>query len=171
MDTNGVGTMPAVYAQAYQGDNGKRYVLLTNKGSTNVPVEVTQDGFGLTNQFLETYVTGADPSTVNVNPPASNNICILTATAANPVTIPEYSVVRLEWTVFNVPTPALAAAAASPAQALQWTGLTNVIYDVEAETNLLGTWTTLGRVADTATNFDFTNWNFGPQQYYRLIVP
>jgi hypothetical protein len=26
MDTNGITTMPAVYAQAYQGDNGKRYV-------------------------------------------------------------------------------------------------------------------------------------------------
>ena len=69
MDTNGVATMPALYAQAYQGDNGKRYVLLTNKGSNAVTVEITQDGVALTNQFLETFVTGADPSAVNYNPP------------------------------------------------------------------------------------------------------
>lgn len=32
-NTNFVATMPAIYAQAYQGGNGKRYVVLTNKGS------------------------------------------------------------------------------------------------------------------------------------------
>ena len=42
MDTNGIATMPAIYAQAYQGGNGKRYVLLTNKGSNAVPVQITR---------------------------------------------------------------------------------------------------------------------------------
>jgi len=40
MDTNGISTMPAVYAQAYQGGNGRRYLLLTNKGSNAVPVQI-----------------------------------------------------------------------------------------------------------------------------------
>src|SRR5690348_7872297 len=107
MDTNGLTTMPAVYALAYQGGNGKRYVVLTNKGSNAVPVQITGDGVALTNQFLETFVTGNDPSVVNSNPP-TNNIVIQTVTANNPVIIPEYSVVRLEWSVATVPSPTLA---------------------------------------------------------------
>jgi hypothetical protein len=38
IETNGLATMPAVYAQTYQGGNGKRYVVPTNKGSNAVPV-------------------------------------------------------------------------------------------------------------------------------------
>src|SRR5208337_760132 len=64
-DTNGIATMPAIYAQAYQGGNGKRYVLLTNKGSNEAPVQITQDGIVMTNQFLETFVMGSDPSATN----------------------------------------------------------------------------------------------------------
>jgi hypothetical protein len=49
--------------------------------------------------------------------------------------------------------------------------LTNVVYNVQSVTNFLGNWNTLGRVADTTANFGFTNWNSGPQQFYRLGVP
>ncbi len=100
MDTNGIGTMPAAYAQAYQGGNGKQYVLLTNKGSNAVPVEITQDGVALTNQLLQSFVTAGDPSLLNTNPPV-NNAVLQTSTVANPISIPGYSVVRLEWTVYN----------------------------------------------------------------------
>ncbi len=170
MDTNGITTMPAIYAQAYQGGNGKRYVVLTNKGATNTMVQIVQDGVVLTNQILETFVTGSDPSVTNA-PPPNSIVQIQTNTVANPVTIPEYSVVRLEWTVFNVPPPSLAVTAADAVQTLGWAGLTNVTYNVQGVTNLLGTWTTLGRVANTQTNFSFTNWNSGAQQFYRLAVP
>lgn len=171
IDTNGIATMPAVYAQAYQGGNGKRYVVLTNKGSNAVPAQITQDGVVLTNQpFLETFVTSTNPGTVNVNPP-SNNVVIQTLSVTNPVTISEYSVVRLEWTVTNVPEPKLALTASHQMQSLNWPGLTNVVYNVQGVTNLLGSWTTLGRVANATTNFNFTNWNAGPQQFYRLAVP
>jgi len=104
MDTNGASTMAAIYAQAYQGGNGKRYVVLTNKGSNAVPVQITEDGAVLTNQFLATFVTASDPSTINSNPP-SNNVVIRSWSGTNPVAIPEYSVMRLEWTVFGVPEP------------------------------------------------------------------
>ncbi len=170
MDTNGMSFMPAIYAQAYEGGNGRRYVVLTNKGSNAVPVQITQDGVALTNQFLETFVTGTNPAAVNSNPP-TNNIVIQTDMATNPVTVPEYSVTRLEWTVTNVPSPALATAAANGFLDLTWAGLTNVIYNVQGETNLIGTWTTLGRVVNVTTNFSFTNWESAPQQYYRLAVP
>jgi hypothetical protein len=48
---------------------------------------------------------------------------------------------------------------------------TNAIYNVQAASNLPGGWTTLGRVANTVTNFGFTNWSAGQQQFYRLVVP
>jgi hypothetical protein len=171
MDTNRLTSMPAIYAQSYQGGNGKRYVVLTNKGSNAVPVQITQDGVALTNRFLETFVTGNDPSVVNSNPTTPSNIVIQAATVTNAVSIPEYSVVRLEWTVSNVPPPLLGMTASSAAQNLRWAGLTNVVYNVQAATNPWSGWTTLGRVANTQTNFGFTNWNAGSQQFYRLAVP
>ncbi|MGA9452053.1 MAG: hypothetical protein WBW41_12010 [Verrucomicrobiia bacterium] len=168
--SDNVTPIQAIYAQAYQGGNGKRYVVLTNKGSNAVPVQITQDGVALTNQFLETFVTGNDPSATNA-PPPNSAVQIQTASVTNVLTIPEYSVVRLEWAVSNVPPPTLALTLSPTNQNLHWTGLANVIYNVQGVTNLLGSWTTLGRVANTATNFGFTNWNAGPQQFYRLAVP
>jgi hypothetical protein len=170
-DSSGdVTPIPAIYAQAYQGGDGKRYVVLTNKGSNAVPAQITQDGVALTNQFLETFVTGSDPSVTNASP-QSSPVQIQTNNVTNPVTIPEYSVVRLEWTVFTVPNPTLALTVSNATQKLSWVGLTNVSYNVQAVTNLFSYWTTLGRVASTQTNFGFTNWNSGSQQFYRLAVP
>jgi hypothetical protein len=80
-------------------------------------------------------------------------------------------VVRLEWTVSNVLPPVLAVTASKTNQVLSWAGQTNVVYHVQAATNLLSGWTTLGRVANTQTNFGFTNWDVGPLQFYQLAVP
>lgn len=163
--------MPAIYAQAYQGDNGKRYVLITNKGSNDQPATIMQDGAALTNEFLETYVTGNDPSATNSSPSLSP-IVARSQMTNNPVTIPEYSVVRLEWQDFSVPPPVLSAASGSQAShVLQWAGLTNVLYNVQFTTNLLTTWATLGKIADTQTNFSFTDYSSNSPLFYRLIVP
>jgi hypothetical protein len=170
IDIAGTALMPAVYAQAYQGGNGKRYLVLTNKGSNAVPVQITQDGAMLTNLLLETFVTGSDPSAVNSNPP-TNNVVIQTLTATNPVTIPEYSVVRLEWTLFTVPSTAVSITWSNQAPLLGWSGLTNVVYDVEAATNLLATWPTLGKVACVQTNFNFSDPVRNNRRFYRLTVP
>jgi hypothetical protein len=167
VDTNGIVTIPAIYAQAYQGGNGKRYVVLTNKGSNAVPAQIIQDGVALTNQFLETFVTGSDPSATNSSP-QNSLVQIQTNTVSNPVTVPEYSVVRLEWTVFNVPQPVLVITQA-PACTLQWTGLTNVTYDVQATTNF-ATWATLGKISSAQTNFNFTDPVAVQLRFYRLIV-
>ncbi|MGA9450967.1 MAG: hypothetical protein WBW41_06440 [Verrucomicrobiia bacterium] len=169
-DTNGIVTIPAIYAQAYQGGNGKRYVVLTNKGATNTPVQIIQDGVAVTNQFLETFVTGSDPSTTNA-PPPNSAIQIQSQLTNNPVTIPEYSVVRLEWTVFSVPQPVMSMTFTNATPTLQWAGLTNVVYNVQAATNLTATWATLGNVSYSQTNFTFTDPNVGPLRFYRLAVP
>jgi len=169
-DTNGVATIPAIYAQAYQGANGRRYVLVTNKGSNAVPVQITQDGLGLTNQFIETFVTGADPSATNSSP-LNSPVKIQTALATNAVVIPAYSVVRLEWTVFGVPVPSLTLTITNSTQVLRWAGLTNVTYVVQASTNLRSQWNVLGRIASAQTSFSFTNWSPDAARFYRLVVP
>ena len=170
INTNYSATMPAIYAEAYEGDNGKRYVVLTNKGSNAVPVQITEDGVALTNQFLETFVTSSDPSATNFSAQISP-VRIQTQTTTNPVMIPEYSVVRLEWTILDVPKPSLAVTVSNEMQAISWVGLTNVTYAVQSTTNLAGAWTTLGKVSNTGTNFAFTNWNATALQFYRLVVP
>jgi len=170
IDTNGITMIPAIYAQAYQGGNGKRYVVLTNKGATNAPVQIIQDGMAVTNQFLETFVTGPDPSTTNAPPPDSA-IQIQSQLTNNPVTIPEYSVVRLEWAVLSVPPPLMSMSFTNSIPMLQWAGLTNVVYNVQAATNLTATWATLGNVSSSQTNFTFADPNAGPLRFYRLAVP
>jgi hypothetical protein len=163
-------TMSAIYAQAYQGGNGRRYVVLTNKSATNTLVQIVQDGGLVTNIFMETFVTGQDPSATNSAPEISP-VQIKTNTVMNPVMIPEYSVVRLEWTVTNVPPPQLSLVLSDGAQSISWTGLTNVMYSVQAATNLMSIWTTLGKVENAQTNFSFTNWSIASQQFYRAAIP
>jgi hypothetical protein len=169
MGTNGL-TMPAVYAQAYEGDNGKRYLVLTNKGSNAVPVQVAQDGIVLSNQFLETFVTGSEPSVVNANPPI-NNVALQSQTVANPVVIPEYSVVRLEWALFNVPPPVLAISVINQRATLRWAGLTNIVYNVQDLPGSASSWTTLARVSSNETNFMFAEPSGDSVRFYRLTVP
>ena len=166
--------VPAVYAQAYQGGNGKRYVVLINKGASNVLASIKQDGVTLgnanTNKFLETFVTGSDPSLTNSTPPP-NNVQMQTQTGGDPVTIPPYSVMRLEWQVFDVPQPSLTLNVSNSTSILHWTGLTNVTYTVQRSTNLLSSWSTVGWIPATQTNLAFTDWLFGPLQFYRIAVP
>jgi len=115
-------------------------------------------------------VTGLDPAATNSSPQLSP-VQIQTNSVSNPVMIPEYSVVRLEWTVFNVPAPALSLIATNSTQVFAWTGLTNVTYSLQGKTNLTSAWSTLGKVASTQPGFSFTNWNSGAMQFYRLVVP
>jgi uncharacterized protein (TIGR03437 family) len=95
---NGGGSIPAVYAQAYQGQNGKRYVVLTNKSASSAVARIMQGGADVTSPMQMTFVTGSDPSLVNAGV-VPDNVQIQTQAVTNPgaVTIPAYSVVRLEW--------------------------------------------------------------------------
>jgi hypothetical protein len=106
--TDGGGSIPAVYAQAYQGGNGKRYIVLTNKGATTAAAEIMQDGVALTNPMLMTFVTGTDPSLVNAGmAPDPVQIQTQTVTIPGAVTIPPYSVARLEWGVSTAQSPTI----------------------------------------------------------------
>jgi hypothetical protein len=167
--TNYDTVMPAIYAQAYQGGNGKRYVVLTNKGSHAAPVQIVQDNFAVSNQFLETFVMGTDPSLTN-GAPADMPVNVQSQTTNNPVLIPAFSVVRLEWAVFTVPAPALTVTSSNAAFTLQWPGLTNAVYDVQYSTNL-SRWATLEKVSSATTNFTYTDPVPAVARFYRLVVP
>ena len=92
------GSIPAVYAQAYEGRGGKRYVVLTNKSASNAVAQIMQDGVLRTHRMYMTFVTGPHPHMVNTGV-VPENVQIQTQVVATPgaVTIPPYSVVRLEW--------------------------------------------------------------------------
>ena len=167
--TSNSGNIPAIYAQAYEGINGKRYVVLTNKGASNEVVALTQDGLNVTNQLLMTYVTATDPSLVNSNPPP-NNLQIQTRTTASPVPIPPYSVVRLEWQVFPIPVPSLTVSYAKATLHLSWTGLTNVDYLLQTSTNFL-TWSTLITYSGTNGLKQYSTIPTEPFRFYRITVP
>ncbi len=110
--TNGGGSIPAVYAQAYEGGNGKRYVVLTNKSASTAVARIMQDGADLTNPMQMTFVTGTDPSLPNFGT-VPDNVQIQTQTVGVPaaVTIPPYSVERLEWAVSPSPSPTISLSA------------------------------------------------------------
>jgi uncharacterized protein (TIGR03437 family) len=97
---DGGGSIPGIYAQAYEGSNGKRYVVLTNKSASAATAQIMQDGAALTSAMQMTFVSGADPTLSNSGPTASP-VQIQTQAVASPgaVTIPAYSVSRLEWCV------------------------------------------------------------------------
>jgi hypothetical protein len=83
-------TMPALYADAYKGDNGKNYVVIVNKSDVEQQVTINSDGIQVSQSLTKTYVTGAADSSSIAAP--------TTISTANPVTIPAYSVTRVEWT-------------------------------------------------------------------------
>jgi hypothetical protein len=96
--TDGGGSIPAIYAQAYEGKDGKRYVVLTNKSASSAVAQIMKDGVVQTHQMRMTFVTGPHPRMVNTGV-VPENVQTQTETVTTPgaVTIPPYSVVRLEW--------------------------------------------------------------------------
>jgi hypothetical protein len=57
-------------------------------------------------------------------------------------------------------------------QVLQWQGLSNLVYKVQARTNLLETnWAPLGTASAPTTSVSFTNPPDAPQRFYRVVYP
>jgi hypothetical protein len=120
-------SIPAVYAQAYNGGNGKRYVVLTNKSNSTMTARIEQNGVVPTYQTNMTFVTGPDGSLTNTkrNP---NTIQIHPPEAATPraVTISPYSVISLDWTEADTTPPVTTAEAPAPNLNGWYTGKTAV---------------------------------------------
>jgi arylsulfate sulfotransferase len=89
--------IPAIYAQAYQGDDGWNYLLITNKSAYPSTVTIQVNGTNMTRTLTVTYVSNSD-KTVSNTASAPNTVQVKTATSGNPVAIGPYSVTTVQWT-------------------------------------------------------------------------
>jgi uncharacterized protein (TIGR03437 family) len=107
----GVGQMPALYAQAYTSTTGQHSVAITNKGAAAQQVTIRLNGTVVSGALPLQFIAGNDPSAVNTaaNPSV---VAVASSTAANPVTVPAYSVVRVD-----LDNPAVATAVSSASYA------------------------------------------------------
>jgi len=96
------GGMPALYAMSYTNATGGLSVVITNKSATAHQVTIRVNGSVATGTFPLQFVSGSDPSAANTssNP---NAVVVETGSSGNPVTVPAYSVVRVD-----LKTPAVA---------------------------------------------------------------
>jgi len=108
----GVGQIPALYAMTYRNAAGGLSVVVTNKSATPHQVTIRMNGSAAAGALGTQFATGTDPSTMNTskNPTA---IGIQTGSSANPVTVPPYSVMRVDLAAATAPAPS--PVSASPA--------------------------------------------------------
>lgn len=85
----------ALYAASYTNAQGGMLVVIVNKSATTHQVTIRVNGTPATGTFPLQLVSASDPSAVN-SPMNPNTIALQTAVSANPVTIPAYSIVRVD---------------------------------------------------------------------------
>lgn len=109
VSATGLGQIPALYAQAYSSATGQQSVVITNKSATAQEVTLRVNGTVVPLTMPIQFIAGSDPAAANTaaNP---NTVSVQTSTAANPVTVPAYSVVRVD---LNSPAVASAVNSAS----------------------------------------------------------
>ena len=91
----GLGQIPALYAQAYTGGTGMESVVITNKGPAAHQVTIRVNGTPVAGTLPIQLIAGSDPTAVNTAS-QPGTVAVQTATAANPVAVPAYSVVRVD---------------------------------------------------------------------------
>ncbi|WP_028550695.1 fibronectin type III domain-containing protein [Paenibacillus sp. UNC451MF] len=96
------GTMPALFAQAFRGDNGKNYVVLTNKSADEHEVTVRMNGSNVASELTKTYTTATDPLARNRGANLID-VTVQSGSTSNPILVPPYSVMRVEWTRTSSP--------------------------------------------------------------------
>lgn len=90
----GLSPIPALYAQAYTSATGQHSVVIANKGATAQPVTLRLNGTAVSGALPLQFIAGSDPAAVNTaTAPA---VSVQSSTSANPVTVPAYSIVRVD---------------------------------------------------------------------------
>ena len=90
----GLSPIPALYAQAYTSATGQHSVVVANKSATPQPVTLRLNGVPVSGTLPLQFIAGSDPAAVNTaTAPA---VSVQSSTSANPVTVPAYSVVRVD---------------------------------------------------------------------------
>jgi hypothetical protein len=88
--------IPAIYAQAYKGNNGLHYLLITNKAAQTLNVGIKANGAALTATLNVTSVSNSSPAAANTAL-LPNNVQIQTTTATSPLAIGPNSVTSVTW--------------------------------------------------------------------------
>ena len=88
--------IPAIYAQAYRGNDGSHYVLITNKSSTTCTTTIQVNGVHVSGTLSVTTVGSASALAANTAQ-APNTVQIQTAASANPLSLGPYSVTVVKW--------------------------------------------------------------------------
>jgi uncharacterized protein (TIGR03437 family) len=70
-------------------------VVITNKSATPHQANIRMNGAAVTGTFPLTFVAGSDPSAAN-SPTNQNAVSVQTGNSGNPVTVPPYSVLRVD---------------------------------------------------------------------------
>lgn len=167
------GTMPAIFAQAFKGDNGRNYVVITNKSANAHDVTIQMNGTQVTAAMTKTYTTSSDPLTTNSST-APNAVSVQSGSTANPVIVPPYSVMRVEWTrtsAIAVPrAPQLMTTEVkNQAVALKWQPALNAAgYNVKYGTSP-GTYTTTVDVGNTLSK-DITGLTNNNSYYFSVTA-
>jgi|GEM_PF-1939703 len=95
--------IPAIYAQAYHGKNGKNFLLLVNKGAKAASVNIDLDHQTGT-LFTVFCVSSTNPAfratfdaSGKILQPSADNLTLVSWKAVKNVVLPGYAVARLEW--------------------------------------------------------------------------
>jgi uncharacterized protein (TIGR03437 family) len=104
----GIGPIPALYAQAYTSATGQHSVVITNKSATAQPATLRLNGTAVPGTMPLQFIAGTDPAAVNTA--TASAVSVQASTSANPVTVPAYSVVRVD---LDFPTVAAVVGSAS----------------------------------------------------------
>ena len=88
--------IPAIYSQAYQGDDGSNYLLITNKSAYPSKITIQVDGKNMARTLTVTDVSSSDKFVSNTAS-APNTVQITTVTSGNPLVIGPYSVTTVQW--------------------------------------------------------------------------
>jgi hypothetical protein len=90
------GTVPALFAQAYEANDHERHLVVTNKGAQAATVTVSVDGTPVGRTFSISQVTATDPSTVNTAQ-APSTVAVQTSLQSGTLSVPPYAVVHAAW--------------------------------------------------------------------------
>jgi len=92
----GIGEIPALYRrQAYTSATGQHSVVVANKSATAQPATLRLNGTVVSGTLPLQYIAGSDPAAVNTAA-KPDTVSVETGTSANPVTVPAYSVMRVD---------------------------------------------------------------------------
>ncbi|MDF2662971.1 MAG: hypothetical protein K0Q94_5762 [Paenibacillus sp.] len=123
--------IPAIHAQAYKGNNGKNYLLITNKSDVPQQVTVKMDGTALPASANLSVRTLHSEAYGKSNNGGAGDLAIEERTSANPLLVEPYSVTRVEWGGESVPPavpmlPGSGGTMTGPGSVtLRWTGSDN----------------------------------------------